>query len=316
MVRKIAFLALIILVLAGGSLQAQQEAHWAHNMFNRLAYNPAVAGSVNAICATGLARQQWVGFKEDGENVAPETYQISFHSPLNILHGGIGAAIYQDKLAYNKEIGVKLIYAYRKDVGMGNLGIGLQVGFINGYIDYSKFNPRESGDQLIEGKAEESDMMLDFGFGLHYFVPEKFSIGLSTTRLSESQSPGNILGYKTKRHYYLSGEYHFALPSNPAFEINPSVLVKSDAVKTQFDVAALLKYNNKVWGGVAYSTIRVYDPIAVLIGLKIKDIRIGYSYGIPTSAVGSGGSHEIMIGYCFKIEFDRGRRSYKNTRFL
>lgn len=294
----------------------QQEAQWAHNMFNGLATNPGYAGSVNGICATGLARQQWVGFKENGENVAPETYQVSIHSPLNLLHGGIGASIYQDKLAYNKEIGVKIAYAYRKDVGMGNLGIGLQVGFINGYIDYSKFDPRQDGDPLIGSKADESDMLLDFGFGLHYFVPNKFSVGLSTTRLSESESPGNILGYKTRRHYYLSGEYQLSFPSSPLFEIDPSVLIKSDGVKTQFDLAALVKYNNKFWGGVGYSTIRVYDPISVMLGLKIKDLRFGYSYGIPTSVIGSGGSHEIMVGYCFRIEFDRGRRSYKNTRFL
>ncbi|MBN1338579.1 MAG: type IX secretion system membrane protein PorP/SprF [Bacteroidales bacterium] len=315
MIRTSVFCSLLVATMLSVSLYAQQEAQWAHNMFNGLATNPGYAGSINGICATGLARQQWAGFKENGENVAPETYQVSIHSPLNILHGGIGATIYQDKLAYNKEIGVKLAYAYRRDVGMGNLGIGLQAGFINGYIDYSKFNPRQSGDQLIEGKAEESDMLLDFGLGIHYFVPEKYSLGLSATRLSESESPGDILGYKTKRHYYLSGEYYFELP-NPMFEINPSALVKSDGVKTEFSVAALIKYNNKFWGGVGYNMIRVYDPISVMIGFKMKDLRFGYSYGIPTSVIGSGGSHEIMVGYCFRIEFDRGRRSYKNTRFL
>ena len=316
MSRLIALIGILAMALLDGNAVAQQEAQWAHNMFNSLATNPAFAGSVNGICATGLARQQWVGFKEEGENVAPETYQLSIHTPINILHGGIGASIYQDKLAFNREIGFKIAYAYRTDIGMGNLGVGLQVGFINGYIDYSKFRPRQSGDQLIEGKSEESDMLLDFGFGLHYFVPGKYSVGLSTTRLSESQSPGDILGYKTKRHYYLSGEYRFSLPSNPSFEIIPSVLIKSDAVVTQFDLAALVSYNEKFWGGAGYSTIRVYDPISVMIGVKIKDVRVGYAYGIPTSVIGSGGSHEIMVGYCFKIDFDKGRRSYKNTRFL
>jgi len=81
-------------------------------------------------------------------------------------------------------------------------------------------------------------------------------------------------------------------------------------------VAALLKYNNKVWGGVSYSAIRNMDPISVLVGMRIKDVRVGYAYTIPTSKIGSSGSHEIMIGYCFKLNFDRGRRSYKNTRFL
>jgi hypothetical protein len=58
------------------------------------------------------------------------------------------------------------------------------------------------------------------------------------------------------------------------------------------------------------------DPISAIIGLQIKDLKIGYAYTIPTSEIGSSGSHEVMIGYCFKLNFDKGRRSYKNTRFL
>ncbi len=310
----------IVMILPVCIINAQQEAHYAHNMFNNLSINPGFAGSINAICATGIARQQWIGFKdtETGDNVAPETYLFGIHSPLNILHGGIGAVVYQDKLGYSKEIGVKLIYAYRTDIGMGNLGIGIQVGFINGSIDFNKLidGANQQDDPILMDKSDESDMLLDLGFGLHYVVPNKFYVGLSTQRLSESESPADILAYKTKRHYYLSAGYEFLFPNNPSFEIDPSILVKSDGVKTQFDIAALLKYNNKVWGGVSYSIIRTVDPLSVLIGLKVKDVRIGYAYTIPTSKIGSSGSHEVMIGYCFKIEIDKGRRSYKNTRFL
>ncbi len=306
-------------LLVSETVSGQQEAQYAHNMFYNVTYNPAFVGSVNGICATGLARQQWVGFKsQNGDKIAPETYSISLNSPIGILHGGIGGTIYNDKLGHWNEIGVSLSYAYRVDIGMGNLGIGVQVGFINGKIDFSKLieGALDPDDPVLAGKAEESDMLLDFGFGLHYFVPNKFYVGLSSTRLSESSSPGDILAYKTKRHYYLSAGYIFTFQNNPSWEIDPSILVKSDAVKTQIDIAAMVKYNNKVWGGVSYSTIRVVDPLSVLVGLSIKDIKIGYAYTIPSSNLGSSGSHEIMVGYCFKIDMDRGRRSYKNTRFL
>jgi len=309
------FLFLWIILLPVSFLQAQQEQHIVQNMFTHIAYNPGFVGSVNGICATGVMRQQWVGF--DG---APQTYSINIHSPLAVIHGGVGASIYQDQLGFQKEIGVKLMYAYRHDLGMGNIGIGVQVGFINGTVDFSQFvegeNVRDAGDVLISGKQEVSDMLLDFGFGIQYFVPEKFYIGISSTRLSEQESPTNILAYKTRRHYYLNAGYEFALPSNPSFVIEPSILVKSDGTKTQYDVTGLLKYNNKVWGGVSYSAIRVMDPLSAIIGMKIKDVKIGYAYTIPTSQIGSGGSHEVMVGYCFKINFEKGRRSYKNTRFL
>lgn len=311
---KIIFRLFFIALLLGIFLRvsAQQEQHNAHNMFNQLSYNPAFAGSIGAICATGLMRQQWVGF--DG---APETYSINIQSPVNILHGGVGADIYQDQLGPQKEIGVKLMYAYRTDLGMGNLGIGASVGFINGTIDFSQFVVGETikdEDPLLSGGSEQSDMMLDFGFGIHYFVPDKFYVAISATRLSEQHSA--TLNYTEKRHYYFNAGYEFAFPRNPSFVIEPSILIKSDGVKTQYDIAGLLKYNNKVWGGVSYSAIRVMDPLSVLVGVKIKDIRLGYAYTIPTSEIGSSGSHEVMVGYCFKLNFDKGRRSYKNTRFL
>ncbi len=312
--------AFALFLLASGSVVAQQEAQFAHNRFYNTAYNPAFVGSVNGICATGLYRQQWVGFKDqnNGDKIAPETYGVSINSPIGILHGGIGGTIYNDKLGYWNEIGLTINYAYRVDVGMGNLGIGVQVGFINGKIDFSKLieGALDPDDPVLAGKAQESDMLLNFGFGLHYFVPDKFYVGLSSTRLTESSSPGDILAYKTKRHYYLSAGYFFTFQNNPSWEIEPSILVKSDAVKTQIDIAAMVKYNNKVWGGVSYSTIRVVDPLSILVGLAIKDVRIGYAYTIPSSNIGSSGSHEVMVGYCFKIDMDRGRRSYKNTRFL
>lgn len=311
---KIYTIVLTFLFILGGIVEAsaQQEQHNAHNMFNQLSYNPGFAGSVGGICATGLMRQQWVGF--DG---APETYSINIHSPLSILHGGIGAHIYQDQLGPMKEIGVKLIYAYRKDIGMGNIGIGASIGFINGTIDFSQFIPGETirqTDPLFTSSQEVSDMVLDFGFGVHYVVPEKFYVAFATTRLSQQRSES--LSLDTKRHYYINAGYEFAFPNNPSFVLEPSILIKSDGVKTQYDVAGLLKYNNKVWGGVSYSAIRVMDPISALVGVKIKDVRIGYSYTIPTSKIGSSGSHEIMVGYCFKLNFEKGRRSYKNTRFL
>ncbi len=313
-----AFYALL-LTMPFTLVNGQQEPYYAQNMFNQISYNPGFAGSVGGICAHGIARQQWVGFKDgDGNSVAPQTYTLSIHSPINILHGGIGATVYQDQIGFQKEIGLKIMYAFRVDIGMGNLGIGVYAGFINGNIDFNKLitGAKHQDDPILAGKSDVSDMLLDFGFGLHYLIPNKFYVGLSTARLSESKSPDELLAYKTKRHYYLSAGYEFSFPNNPSFVIEPSLLVKSDAVKTQFDLAALLKYNNKVWGGVSYSSFRVMDPLSIILGLKIKDLRIGYAYTIPTSPIGSSGSHEIMVGYCFKINIDKGRRSYRNTRFL
>lgn len=312
-------LYLTLLLLPFTVINAQQEPHFVHNMYNNMFYNPGFVGSVGGICATGLYRQQWVGFKDDdGNNVAPLTYNINIHSPVTILHGGIGLNVYSDKLGYQREIGFKLMYAYRIDIGMGNLGIGVQLDLMNSYRDWDYIMNHittEKDDPLLQDKAgEESDMVFDFGLGIQYFIPDKFYVGLSSTRILESTS--DKLVYQYKRHYFLTGNYEITFRNNSAYVLEPSLFIGSDLVKTEYDLALRLIYNNKVWGGVSYSNFRVYDPLSVLLGVSIKDIRIGYAYTIPTSAIGSSGSHEVMVGYCFKINLDKGRRSYRNTRFL
>jgi type IX secretion system PorP/SprF family membrane protein len=311
---KVIFLCCLLFTVIG--VNAQQEPDFSHNMFNNVSINPGFAGEVNAISAIGIAHQQWQGVQDEyGTGISPKTYSISIHSPLSFLHGGLGLNIYQDQLGYQKEVGVKLMYAYRMDVGMGNLGIGFQVDFVNGTTDVEGLrNGAIHPDDPLLNDANPSDMIFDFGLGVHYVVPGKYYLGLSSTRLLETKS--DKLYYQYKRHYFLTGGYQFSFRSNPAFEIDPSLLVKYDGVKVEMDIAALLMYNNKVWGGVSFSTIGMIDPISVLVGVKIKDIKIGYSYGIPTSKFGSGGTHEILVGYDFKIEFDKGGRSYKNTRYL
>jgi hypothetical protein len=82
-----------------------------------------------------------------------------------------------------------------------------------------------------------------------------------------------------------------------------------------------------IWAGLSY---RVQDAVAIIVGAypfnqpnmspALQQIRIGYSYDITTSALGrsgrSSGSHEIMLGYCFKITTTPKITRYINTRYL
>jgi len=97
--------------------------------------------------------------------------------------------------------------------------------------------------------------------------------------------------------------------------LQPSVLFLYDGAAFQFNISALLFYNNKFYGGLGY---RLQDAVSVLAGLNIKNFRVGLAYDINTSRLSkyNSGSIEVMLGYCFKIDTDKFRRSYRNTRFL
>jgi len=317
-----------LLLLIFGSLgYGQQEYQISHNMFNSVAINPGSVGGDEAIDVTAIMRQQWVGFKDSkGNNVAPQTFLVSIDAPLNFLHGGIGATVMQDKLGFDKTINLKLDYAYRTTFAAGDLGLGLQVNIANMSRDFSKFvtpDGSESGsgtgsgtsnDPVLNQQSGQTDMIFDFGLGAFYKVPGSYYAGISASNIL--QTKGTNTSNNVKRHYYLTGGYEYTLPGHPAYEIDPSVFIKTDGTVVQYDFNALVKYNNKFWGGLSF---RPQDAVVILLGVNIKSLMVGYSYDLTTSKIlgaGTAGSHEIMLRYSFNLEFEKHPRSYKNTRFL
>jgi type IX secretion system PorP/SprF family membrane protein len=319
------FTLLLLLLGINSIIFAQQEAQFSQFMFNTMAFNPGYAGSNNAICLNTFARQQWLGFKDpDGSNTAPQTFLFSIDAPIKFLHGGLGAVISKDKIGFEDNTNVRLAYSYIVNLGSGFLGIGAEAAFLDKKIDYSKFKPIDPGDPVLNGKAKESNFYTDFAFGIYYNVPGKFYAGISALNLSEPKGfnykdINNVdqNSFSLKRTYFITGGYEYVFPSNPSFEFDPSVLIKTDFVSAQYDIAAILKYENRFWGGLSY---RVQDAATILIGVNWKNFKFGYSYDLTTSNMGgsgkSSGSHELFLRYCFKIEIPKTFKSYKNTRYL
>ena len=78
-------------------------------------------------------------------------------------------------------------------------------------------------------------------------------------------------------------------------------------------------YNNLLWGGVSY---RLSDAIVPMVGIYYDlgpgTLKFGYSYDVTTSLLRqySSGSHEVMLGYCFKIPKVDKVQKHKTVRFL
>lgn len=309
----------MLLVIFAFKAKGQQEPHFTQYMFNIMSYNPGYAGARDAICATGFVRQQWAGFEDaDGNKVAPETISIAADAPLEILRGGVSLNILQDQLGFEQSTGLKLGYAYRFLLGYGEMGIGARIGFTDYSLDFSKLETIDS-DPLIEGQGSEGTMAIDFGFGAYYEVPNSFYLGFSSSRISQATleigkgDPASKFNFK--RHYFINAGYRFLVPGTTEYEVLPSIFINTDAVKTQYNFSGLLRYKEKFWGGLSY---RFQDAISVILGMELKDFRLGYSYDLTTSklATAGSGSHEIMLQYCFKLEFEKIKNSYRNTRHL
>ena len=307
------WLLIITLITLNVGLQslkcsAQQDPQFSQNMFNILPVNPGYAGSSDAICANLLYRNQWVGWTG-----APTTMLLSVEGPVKFLRGGLGVTISNDQLGADKTTIIKLAYAYKVDIGPGQLGIGIQGGLISKTIDGSLFNsfvPKDQDNAIPDNN--ESDQASSFAFGLYYNTDILY-FGISSSQLLESEVNYPIGDITLKRHYYLSAGYTIRL--TPSLELIPSVWLKSDGTTVQGDINAVAMYNNQFWGGITY---RVQDAVVPLIGFKWNNIKVGYAYDITTSEIKgySSGTHEIMLGYCFKMPENKTAQRYRNVRFL
>ncbi len=311
------FAVMTVVLMLSVKVIAQQEPQFTHNMFNYSAVNPGHYGLSEGICVTGILREQWLGFKdEEGNKVNPQTFLIGADAPIKFLRGGIGLNIVQDKYGFFTDMAVKLGYAYHLNIGNGILGIGVNAQFLNKTLDFSKFIQIDDGDPILSGQSSKGVVITDMSAGVFLKKPNYY-ISLSSTQLLESEKDlGGATGvgtYKLRRHYYAGGGYTISSPAFPAFTLTPSVFVKSDGSTIQADFNGLVTYNKKVWGGVSY---RLTDAVALMVGMNMKEIEFGYAYDIPTSRVGATGSHEIMLRYIFKIEREKARTGYRNTRYL
>ncbi len=306
--KSITTVVFIALISGGIRVSAQQDPQFSQNMFTRLSVNPALAGSNDAICATLLYRNQWTGF--GGE---PKTMLFNADMPIDAIRGGVGLSVYvADQLGAEKNLNARAAYAYQMDLGAGRLGIGIDLGYHQKSMDGSKFVFNDEDDRIIPLNSV-SGGTFDLGLGLFYQT-EKLYAGISTQHLTEGDIKYDNISTTLERHYYLMAGY--SLDISPALILKPSTLVKTDAVSLQADFNANLLINNRFWLGGSY---RLQDAIVLMAGMEIiPNLKLGYSYDMTTSEIKtySSGTHEIMLGYCFKKAKIVKRQFHRNVRFL
>lgn len=331
--RKVLLSLLIVSTLA---VNAQQDPQFTQNFANKLYNNPAYAGMNGAICATGIFRQQWMGF--DG---GPKDILFSAHSPLNVgeiplLNLGVGFTFANDVLGPISTTQLKLAIANRfvfNNVGTVSVGMGLGAQGVG--IDGTSFiSPdgqagSEITDPNLSAANNPKDYGFDFDFGLYYrSTDEKIFAGVSMMHITQSQLEGaagtNAAGlpqsnkYQVESHLYLMGGYRYDL--NPEWKLIPSAFVKTEFTTTQFDLNVLAEYKEMVWGGLSY---RLQDAVAPMVGYrwnggKFGVAKVGVSYDVNTSKLASynSGTIEFFVNYCFNIIPKPKITIHKNPRWL
>ncbi len=333
---KKSIIVLLVLISGYSGAFAQTDAQFTLFPWASMYYNAGATGEQsNTLCFTGIFRQQWTGFTDvykdennilQKDNTSPQQTLFNLETYSRKIRGAFGISFLQDKIAYFKNIGVRLGYAYKLNLPGGKLGIGAQIGFLNSQLDMGKLRPGQSGDPILVGSSEDSHMDLDFNFGLYYKAERWFAGVSSTQTFGGIRISGDDI-VNLSPQLFISGGYYWTLPWDPSWTIEPQALVKTDYKSFQLDFMVLARYNGILWGGLSY---RIQDAVSIVFGARpfynssnnyLKGLDIGLSYGITTSKLGftqnrSYGDIEVMVRYCFDIFKEEVFSGYGSTRSI
>jgi len=313
---------IVLFVVIGIQLHAQQRPQYTQYVFNPILVNPAVTGIENYTDVKAGYRTQWTGLQG-----APVTSFFTINAPLgsdflegdatqapangdNPLgraftqtymaaepHHGIGLTVVSDKAGPIRQTNFDATYAYH--IGLSptlNLAVGVSAGISNYTLNTNEVTT-EFSDPAING-GNYNQFKPDVGAGLWAYSSTYF-IGVSVQQLlpqTISFSSNSIYNQgKTVPHFF--GTAGIKLFLNDDITLLPSVMVKEvNPVPTSYDINMKLAFRDHFWIGAAY---RQQDAVAALIGFNIGSfLSFGYSYDYTTSNLNtvSNGTHEIVLG--------------------
>ncbi|MFY0674693.1 MAG: PorP/SprF family type IX secretion system membrane protein [Bacteroidia bacterium] len=248
--------------------------------------NPAYAGFSGKLNGFLMSRHQWVGM--EGE---PNTQFLYLNGAPKDRNMGWGLGIMNDQIGYLNFSQVSASYSYRIKLGIGQLSMGLQGGFLNQRIDPTLLNL----DNTVDDSFDEQNLNLwrpQFGFGF-YYESRKLALGVAVPWLLK----GSTLSFQTEQHIFGNAAYLLSIAENIKFK--PAIQAKVLPGATwQVDLVGNFIMWNRLWltGGVRRGE-------GYFTGMRIKaakSIWAGYSYDrmIGTLRGVSGyNTHEIFISF-------------------
>jgi type IX secretion system PorP/SprF family membrane protein len=266
-------------------------------VLNPLTINPAYTGYRSALNLTAFYRKQWVGVSG-----SPETMTFAADAPLMDNKLGLGFIITNDKIGVTKDTKINTSYAYKINMGEGNLSLGLGAGFNSSSTAWSELVVVDQGDELYMADTK-AFILPAFSFGAWYSFKNYFA-GFSIPALLD-----NKFNYYTNKFSmeFNPEEYYYMLNTGYVFDISkkislfPSTLISySSGESLLFDINAVINYDNRLWTGVSYRNDR--SAVALLQFSVNRQMKMAYTYDFDFGELGkySYGSHEMMIRYEFR----------------
>lgn len=310
MMKNILTLALVLalsLVAFMPKEASAQDPEFTQFYANKLYLNPAFAGSHNCPRVVMNYRNQWPAIT--GNYI---TTAFAYDQHVDGIKGGLGLLVTNDQAGQStlKTTRVSGMYSYRQAIGRKfSIKFGMEATYFQKSLDWSKLtfgdmiDPRRgfvyqtndtprggtvSGIDFAAGIIGYSDVFYA-GFAAHHLTQpqESLIIGDSRLPLKFTAHVGATIPLEGGASKYASS----------GASISPNILFRQQDNFTQLNMGIYIKKDALV-GGVWY---RNKDAFIVTLGINTEYLKIGYSYDVTISKLGTGtgGAHEVTLGIDF-----------------
>ncbi|MGP8214096.1 MAG: type IX secretion system membrane protein PorP/SprF [Bacteroidia bacterium] len=286
---------------------AQQDPQFSMFMFDKMALDPAAAGSKDALEVNLMSRDQWLDIPG-----APVTNALTVSGASPGKNAGWGIEVMDDQIGPTTSNTVQGNYAYNIRIGNGKLAMGLGLGVYDYAFDLSKIDYRDKNDMSAMANAS-SKFTPTADAGLYYYTTSYY-IGFSVNHLIESQvtdvTVDNSSITTVPHAYFIAGK---AFESASGIIWNPSVILQyaqNAPPSASINLNVLLA--EKLWLGASYQM--QYGCVFLIAYKASHTLSIGYAYDLGLNAIGvvGGGTHELTL----TLDFGSNKASQVSPRFF
>lgn len=301
------------------ALNSQAQDHIYSQFYNAPNYlNPALNGQFDGDLRMNLVyRNQWSALPGNQNYL---TFSADYNMPA--LNGGLGLLVTSSNegTAYLRKLNISGIYSYSVDFDNAVLSFGLQAGFTQREIDYSKIvfgDQIDAIDGIIPGAVSDANLpeynnkyFFDAGAGINLVVGN-FMSGLSAQHINRPNE--SFTGSKSTLPVRLNAHASYRLPLNPYGDDDGSSLIPSLVIYNQANanlISAGCQYKYKganvgLWYRSDSKGGRDALVVSLIFDLFIRKdmydkVRLGLSHDATLSRMQYGntsGTSEAALSY-------------------
>lgn len=303
------FSYLIVFLVFAHSLKSQVDPQFTQFYANSLLLGPSFAGTTEGTRFGLNYRSQWARL-----NNSFNTYSFSVDHSVPEIQSGFGLIILKDKSGAGGMglLNISPMYSYEFELKNGWFcRPGLTFSFVQKTLVFSDLTFRDqmfltrTEPTSIEISPTEKVFHIDFSSSVLVFS-QLYWGGLTVDHLMTPLQPTNSIQVNIPMKFSLYGGAKKMLSTNfqkdKEKSISGAFLIRTQSYLTQLDIGAYGTFT-PILIGIWYRGIPIVgetrDALSFLIGMKMDDYSIGYSYDLTISKLktATGGSHEISLIY-------------------